>query len=102
VIPEGATGIAEKNNDCQDASLATRGAGAARGWFGFILNTAATFDVFPGLQITNYGLFNIPFESTPDGLDHADVCLLCIFVQPAFPPVYLVATFYRRVPVRAS
>ena len=37
--------------------MATRGAGAAYGWFGFALNTAATFDIFHRLQVTNYGLF---------------------------------------------
>ena len=37
--------------------MATRGAGAACGWFGFVLNTAATFDVFSRLQVTNDGLF---------------------------------------------
>jgi len=32
-------------------------AAAAGGWFGFALKTAATFDVFYRLQVTNYGLF---------------------------------------------
>jgi hypothetical protein len=62
-----------KNNDCEDASVTTRGAGAASGRFGFALNTAATFDVFYRLQVTNYGLFNILFESTPNGSDHVNV-----------------------------
>jgi hypothetical protein len=68
-----ATGIAEKSNDCQDASVATPAAGAACDWFGFALNTAATFDVFYRLQVANYGLFNILFESTPNGSDHVNV-----------------------------
>jgi hypothetical protein len=67
------TGIAEKSNDCEDASAATPGAGAALGWFGFALNIAATFDVFCRLQVTNYGLFNILFEPTPNGSDHVNV-----------------------------
>jgi hypothetical protein len=37
--------------------VAMPGAGAAWGWFGFALNTAATFDIFHRLQVTNYGLF---------------------------------------------
>ena len=37
--------------------MATRGAGAACGWFGFVLNAAATFDVFSRLEVTNDGLF---------------------------------------------
>jgi hypothetical protein len=37
--------------------MASRGAGAASGWFGFALNAAATLDVFYRLQVTNYGLF---------------------------------------------
>jgi len=41
--------------------MATRDAGAACGWFGFVLNTAATFNVFPRLQVTNDGLFDIVF-----------------------------------------
>ena len=53
--------------------MATPGAGAACGWFGFALNTAATFDVFYRLQVTNYGLFNILFEATPNGSDHVNV-----------------------------
>ena len=37
--------------------MAALGAGAACGWFGFVLNTAATFDVFSRLQVTNDSLF---------------------------------------------
>jgi hypothetical protein len=51
----------------------TPGAGAACGWFGFALNTAATFDVFHRLQVTNYGLFYILFESAPNRSDHIDL-----------------------------
>ena len=65
--------------------VATPGAGAACGWFGFALNTAATFDVFHRLQVTNYGLFNIPFKSAPNGSDHVDVWFLCILAQTVSP-----------------
>jgi hypothetical protein len=64
---------------------ATPGAVGACGWFGFALNTAATFDVFHRLQVTNYGLFNILFESAPNGSDHVDVWLLWILAQTASP-----------------
>jgi hypothetical protein len=72
--------------------VATRGAGAAFGWFGFALNTVATFDVFSRLQVTNYGLFYILFESTPNGSDHIDVWLFWIRAQTA-SPICFVATF---------
>jgi hypothetical protein len=45
--------------------LAAPGVGTACGWFRFALNTTAAFDVFHRLQVTNYGLFNILFESAP-------------------------------------
>ena len=41
--------------------MATPGVAVACGRFGFALNTAAPFDVFPGLEVTNDGLFNIVF-----------------------------------------
>ena len=68
--------------------MATPGGGAACGWFGFALNTAATFDVFCRLQVTNYGLFNILFESTPNGSDHVNVWLSCILAQTASPNLF--------------
>jgi hypothetical protein len=72
--------------------VATRWSGAACVWFGLALNTAAAFDVFPGLQVTNDGLFDILFESAPNGSDHADVWLWRILAQ-IVSPVYCVATF---------
>ena len=68
--------------------MATPGAGAACGSFGFALNTAATFDVFYRSQVTNYGLFNILFESTPNGSDHVNVWLPCILAQTASPNLF--------------
>ena len=65
--------------------VATPGAGADCGWFGCALNTAAPFDVFYRLQVTNYGLFNILFESTPNGSDHVNVWLSCILAQTVSP-----------------
>jgi len=63
--------------------VVARGASAACGWFGFALNTAATFDVFCGLQVTNYGVLNVLLESTPNRLDYMDVWVLSIHVQTA-------------------
>ena len=63
-------------------------AGAAGGWFGFALKTAATFDVFYRLQVTNYGLFYVPFESAPNGSDHIFVWVLCIHAQTASPDLF--------------
>jgi hypothetical protein len=68
--------------------VATPGAGAAWGWFGFALNIAATFDVFCRLQVTNYGIFNIFFESTPNGSDHVNVWLPCILAQTVSPNLF--------------
>jgi hypothetical protein len=52
---------------------AIRGVGAACIWFGFTLNTAAAFGVFYRLEVANYGLFYIPFDSAPGGSDCIDV-----------------------------
>jgi hypothetical protein len=43
--------------------VAARGASAAFGGFGFTLKTAATFDVFYWLQVTNYGFLYVLFDS---------------------------------------
>ncbi len=43
------------------------GASAACGGFGFARNTAATFDVFYWLQVTNYGVLYVLFDSAPSG-----------------------------------
>ena len=67
--------------------MATPGTAVARIWFGCVLGTAATFDVFPGLQVPDDRLFQILLESAPNGLDHVDVWLFCIFAQTGFPPV---------------
>ena len=72
--------------------LATPGAGVACGWFRFALNTVTAFDVFHGLQVTNYGLFYIPFESAPKGSNLIDVWVFCTHAQTAFSN-YFVATF---------
>ena len=61
--------------------MAAPGAGLAFGWFRFALNTAATFDVFPGLKVTNDRLFYVVFKSAPDGSNHVDVRLSCSFAQ---------------------
>jgi hypothetical protein len=58
---------------CEGLLLAALGAAAACGWFGCALNTAATFDVFYRLQVTNYGLFYIFLQSAPNGPNLIDV-----------------------------
>jgi hypothetical protein len=68
--------------------VATRGAGAACGRFGFALNIAATFDVFSGLQVSNYGLFYVLFESAPNGSNHIDVWLFWIRAQTVSPDLF--------------
>ena len=47
-----------------------RGASAACDGFGFARKTAAPFDVFYWLQVTN---FDVLFDSAPKGADHFDV-----------------------------
>ena len=64
----------------------------ACGGFGFARNTAATFDVFYWLQVTNYGVLYVLFDSAPSGSNHIDVWDLCLHVQMASPN-YLVAAF---------
>jgi len=44
-------------------------------------NTAATFDVFYWLQITNFDAFL--FNPAPSGLDYNDVSPLCVHAQNA-------------------
>ena len=68
-----------------------RGALACSG-FGFARNTDATFDVFYWLQVTNYGVLYVLFDSAPSGSNHIDVWDLSLDVQMASPN-YFVATF---------
>jgi hypothetical protein len=58
-------------------------ASAAFGGFGFALKTAATFDVFYWLQVTNYGVLYVPFDSAPSGSNNIDVWDLCLHAQTA-------------------
>ena len=64
--------------------LAAHDASVACGGFGFAHDIAVTFDVFSGLEVTNYGLSNILFESAPNGSHDVDVWLLCVHAQTAF------------------
>jgi hypothetical protein len=63
--------------------VATRGARAACGGFGFARNTAATFEVFSWLQVTNYGVPYVLFDSAPNGSNYIDVWDLCLHAQTA-------------------
>ena len=65
--------------------VAARGASAACGGFGFALKTAATFDVFYWLQVTNYGVLYVFFDSAPSGSNYIDVWDLCLHAQTASP-----------------
>jgi len=58
---------------------------AARGGFGPARNTAATFDVFYWLQVTNYGVLYVPFDSAPSGSNYIDVWDSCLHTQTALP-----------------
>src|SRR6266853_4622917 len=79
--------------------VAAGGASAAFGGFGFALNTAATFDVFYWLQVTNYGVLYVLFDSPPSGSNPVDVWDLCLHVQMASPN-YFVATVLATSPRR--
>jgi hypothetical protein len=59
------------------AACGARGA-LACGGFGFARNTAATFDVFYWLQVTNYGVLYVFFDSAPSRSNHIDVWDLCL------------------------
>ena len=65
--------------------VAARGASAAFGGFGFALKAAATFDVFYWLQVTNYGVLYVLFDSAPSGSNYIDVWDLCLHAQTASP-----------------
>ena len=58
-------------------------ASGAFGGFGFALNTAATFDIFYWLQVTNYGVLYVLFDSAPSGSNYIDVWDLCLHAQTA-------------------
>jgi hypothetical protein len=63
--------------------VAARGASAAFCGFEFDLKTAATFDVFYWLQVTNYGVLYVPFDSAPSRSNYTDVWDLCLHAQTA-------------------
>jgi len=65
--------------------VAARGASAAFGGFEFTLKTAATFDVFYWLQVTNYGVLYVLFDAAPSGSNYIDVWDLCLHAQTASP-----------------
>jgi hypothetical protein len=57
----------------------------ACGGFGFARITSATFDVFYWLQVTNYGVRYVLFDSAPSGSNYIDVWDSCLHVQIASP-----------------
>jgi hypothetical protein len=62
-----------------------RGTSAACGGFGPARNTAATFDAFYWLQVTNYGVLYVLFNSAPGGSNYIDVWDVCLHAQT--PPI---------------
>jgi hypothetical protein len=60
------------------AACGTRAARAARDGFGIARNTAATFDVFLWLQVTNFDMSLL--HSAPSGPDHIEIKIfvLCL------------------------
>ncbi len=82
-----ATEIRPAQAACDSLSflVAARGASAAAGGFGFALNTAATFDFFYWLQVTNYGVLYVLFDSAPSGSNYIDVWDLSLHAQTASP-----------------
>jgi len=71
------------------AACAARGAPAPV--VGFARNTTS-FDVFYWLQVTNYGVRYVLFDSPPSGSNHIDIWDLFLHLQIASPD-YFVATF---------
>jgi len=63
--------------------VAARGASAAFDGFGFALKTAAAFDVFYWLQVTNYSVLYVLFDSAPSGSNYIDVWDWCLHAQTA-------------------
>jgi hypothetical protein len=71
------------------AACGARSASAARAGFGFALNTAAaTFDVFYWLQVTNYGVLYVLFDSAPSGPDYIDIFGVRLHAQNAVPIIF--------------
>jgi hypothetical protein len=48
-----------------------------------------TFDVFYWLQVTNYGVLYVFFDSPPGESNHIDVWDLCLHVQMASPNYFV-------------
>ena len=70
----------------------------ACGGLGFAV-TPPTFDVFYRLQVTNYGVFYVLFDSPPSGSNPVDIWDLYLHAQMAFPD-YFVATVLATSPPR--
>ena len=82
--------------------MAARGASAAFGKFGFALKTAATFDVFYWLQVTNYGVRYVLFDSPPSGSNHIDIWDLCLHFSSGLPQLLRSNGFSDESPAGAS
>ena len=61
--------------------------------FGFAATRSpATFDIFHWVQVANYGLFYILFDSAPSGSNHIDVWDVSLHLQ-IVSAYYFVAPF---------
>ena len=75
--------------------MATSGVPGALGCGGFgfaATRSPATFDIFYWLQVTNYGVLYVLFDSAPSGSNHIDARDLFLHLQMGSPN-YFVATF---------
>jgi hypothetical protein len=82
------------------AASGARGAPACDG-FGLTRNTP-TFDVFYRLQVTNYRVLYVLFDSPPSGSNAVDVWDLCLHVQMASPQLFRSNGFSDESPAGAS
>jgi hypothetical protein len=64
--------------------------------------TPPTFDVFYRLQVTNYGVFYVLFDSPPSGSNPIDIWDLYLHAQMAFPRLFRSNGFSDESPAGAS
>jgi hypothetical protein len=68
---------------------------------GFARNTAS-FDVFYWLQVTNYGVRYVLFDSPPSGSNHIDIWDLCLHFSSGLPQLFRSNGFSDKSPAGAS
>ena len=70
------------------ATCGASAASAACAGFGFARNSAATFDVLYWLQVTNYGVLYVLFDSAPSGSNYIHVWDLCLHALKPPPQLF--------------